>query len=78
MFGPIIDKAKVVELLMLYCVFSQRSEEDFRAKNARILCQLQFLLANANVSDIYLIFFEPDPPAPSLYLRYCGGVEAWV
>ena len=39
-FGAIIDKAKVVELLMLYCGFSQRNEEDFRAKNARILCRL--------------------------------------
>ena len=53
---------------MLCCVFPQRSEEDFRVKNARVLCRLQSSLANANVSGFYL-FFKPNPSIPSSYLR---------
>ena len=57
-----------MELLMLCYIFPQKSEEDFRAKNARFLCRLQFSLTNANILGFYL-FFEPNPSAPSFYLR---------
>ena len=53
---------------MLCCIFPQRSEEDFRVKNARVLCRLQSSLANANVSGFYL-FFKSNPSIPSFYLR---------
>ena len=56
-----------MELLTLCHIFPQRSEEDFQAKSARVLCWLQSLLANANVSGFYL-FFELNPSTPSFYL----------
>ena len=58
-----------MELLMLCHIFPQRGKEDFRAKNAQVLCRLQSSLANANISGFYLFFFEPNPSAPSFYLR---------
>ena len=67
-FESITNKAKRVELLMLYRIFFQRSEEDFQAKNARVLCRLQSSLANINVLGFYF-FFEPNPSTPSFYLR---------
>ena len=67
-FESITNKAKRVELLMFCRVFPQKSEEDFRAKNARVLCRLQSSLANINISGFYL-FFKPNSSTPSFYLR---------
>ena len=39
-FASIVDKAKLVELLMLCRVFPQRSQEDLRAENTQVHHQL--------------------------------------
>ena len=61
---------------MLYCDFSQRSEEDFRVKNDQILCLLQSLLANANVLGVYytkFLFTNTRPLFATSVLEMCSG-----
>ena len=72
-FGQIIDKAKLMELVMFYHV-SPQQEDDFRAENMQIIHRLQFQLASVtgtssslSVIPLHQVFINETPVFPSSF-----------